>query len=592
MFRVLGPLAALGMLCVSLHARPVSVWSLARSEHFEVYSQAGDANARSALLWFEQLHAFFQQQTGLNLDNRPPVRVIAFRSTKEYEPYRLRPSSDAYYVGTESRDYIVMPALDAGEFATAAHEYAHLILHASGLRLPLWLSEGLAEFYSTLRISDGRWNLGGDLPARSQALRRTSWMPLSQLLTLPAESPVRENRDTAALFYAQSWKLTEMLVLSPEFSPHFRALLAALTSGISSSQVMANVYAKPLDSIARDLHAWTDTRHNITHVFVPGALATTMSVEVSTVAVFASRSVIGELLLAIGELDRAQAIYRDLARESPANPDISAALGTIALRKGDRDSARKEWKQAIDEGIHDATLCYRYAVLAQDAGLSSDEVRPALERAVALKPEFDDARYSLALLESNAGHYEAAVAHLRAMRSIVPARAYGYWTAMAYALGELGRRDESKAAAQRAMEHASTPAERANAAQLAYIAQTDLAVQFTRDANGHAQLITTRVAHNTANWNPFIEPGDKIHRVVATLREFRCADGRTIGIAIDTTQGRLTLAIPDASHVLMRNAPSEFICGPQTAATVTIEYAASEVQGESADGVLRGMEFR
>jgi tetratricopeptide (TPR) repeat protein len=586
------PLAALGMLCLSLHAHPVTAWSLARSEHFEVYSHAGDASARSALLWFEQLHTFFQQQTGLNLDNRPPVRVIAFRSTKEYEPYRLRPSSDAYYVGTESRDYIVVPTLDAGEFATAAHEYAHLILRASGLRLPLWLSEGSAEFFSTLRISDRGWNLGGDLPARSQFLRRNSWMPLSQLLTLPGESPVRENRDTAALFYAQSWKLTEMLVLSPEYGPRFQALLAALTSGIPSPRAMANVYGKPLDAIERDLHAWTDTRHKITRVSTPGSFMTTMAVEISPVPVFASRSLIAELLLAIGELDRAQTIYRDLARESPAHPDISAALGTIALRKGDRDSARKEWKRAIDEDIHDATLCYRYAVLAQDAGLSADEVRPALERAVALRPEFDDARYSLALLESNAGHYETAVAHLHAMRSVAPTRAYAYWSAIAYALGEMGKREESKEAAQRAMEHAATPTERANAAQLAYIAQTDLAVQFTRDANGHAKIVTTRVPHNTADWNPFIEPSDKILRVAAKLRELYCNGGRATGISIDTPEHRLTLTIPDASHVLMRNAPSEFICGPQAASTVMVEYAASEAQGGSADGVLRGMEFR
>src|SRR2546423_232975 len=142
MSRGLCPLVALGMLCLSMHARPVSAWSLARTEHFEVYSQAGAASARSALLWLEQTSTLFKQQTGVVPAKPPPVRVIVFRSTSEYEPYRLRPSSDAYYVGTESRDYIVMPTLDAGKFATAAHEYAHLILRASGLRLPPWLNEG------------------------------------------------------------------------------------------------------------------------------------------------------------------------------------------------------------------------------------------------------------------------------------------------------------------------------------------------------------------------------------------------------------------------------------------------------------------
>lgn len=573
------------------YSRPSSSWSLARSEHFELYFQAEDARARSAVLWFEQLHAFFQQHTGLDFDNRPSVRVIAFRSTKEYEPYRLRPSSDAYYVGTESRDYIVMPALDAGEFATAAHEYAHLILRASGLQLPPWLNEGLAEFFSTLRISGHDWNLGGDLPTRSQCLRANSWMPLPHLLTFPAEFPIRENRDEVAVFYAQSWKLAEMLVLSPEYGPRFQALLAAVTSGIPSPQAMANVYSKPLDAIARDLHDWVDTRHKSGSVSAFSGIPTTVSIKISTLPVFASRSLIAELLFAIGELARAEALYRDLARESPANPDLSAALGSIALQRGDPDSARKEWKQAINEGIHDARLCYRYAILAQDSSLSADDVRPALERAITLNPNFDDARYTLALLESNAGHYETAVAHLRAMRTVAPPRGYGYWTAMAYALGELGKRDESKEAAQRAMEHAATPAERANAAQLIYIAQTDLAVRFTRDANGHAQLVTTRVPHNTSDWNPFIEPTDRILRVAAKLRQFNCSSGRATGISVDTTTGPLTLAIPDPSRVLMRNAPPEFMCGQQPANAVMVEYAASEAHSGSTDGVLRGMEF-
>ena len=291
-------------------------------------------------------------------------------------------------------------------------------------------------------------------------------------------------------------------------------------------------------------------------------------------------------------MDRAERLYRELEQGASGDPDIAAALGAIALRKGDRDTARKEWKRAIDHGISDATVCYRYATLADAAGLPADEIRPALQRAITLRPDFDDARYKLALIESNAGDYEGAVAQLRAMQNVAPARAYAYWSALGYALNELGRRHESIAAAQHAIQHAATAAERAKAAELVYMAETDLAVHFAKDANGHAQLITTRVPHNTADWNPFIEPGDRIRRVEAKLRELNCSGGRATGIGIDTPQGPLTLAIPDASHVLMRNAPSEFTCGPQPASVVMVEYAVSETPGRNADGVLRGMEFR
>src|SRR5262249_44662515 len=86
------------VICLCARAQTGSGWSLARTPHFEVYSQAGAETARSTVLWLEGLRALFLQQTGMKLDDRAPIRVIAFRSAKEYEPYRLRVASDAYYV--------------------------------------------------------------------------------------------------------------------------------------------------------------------------------------------------------------------------------------------------------------------------------------------------------------------------------------------------------------------------------------------------------------------------------------------------------------------------------------------------------------
>ncbi len=62
------------------------------------------------------------------------------------------------------------------------------------------------------------------------------------------------------------------------------------------------------------------------------------------------------------------------------------------------------------------------------------------------------------------------------------------------------------------------------------------------------------------------------------------------GVGVDTNDGALKLAIPDPLHVLMRNAPSEFVCGPHAPSAVSIEYAVSG-RNADADGVLRGMDF-
>src|ERR1051326_3710925 len=104
----------------------------------------------------------------------------------------------------------------------------------------------------------------------------------------------------------------------------------------------------------------------------------------STVSPLASQLLLGELLIDAGDLDHAEALYRGLAKNAPGVATISSGLGAIALRRGDREGARREWRRAMEHGIDDPLLCYRYAILAQDAGLDADEIRPALERAIAL----------------------------------------------------------------------------------------------------------------------------------------------------------------------------------------------------------------
>jgi len=155
----------------------------------------------------------------------------------------------------------------------------------------------------------------------------------------------------------------------------------------------------------------------------------------------------------------------------------------------------------------------------------------------------------------------------------------------------LDRRDEAEAAAKHALEFAATSAEKKEALQIAYMAQTDLAVQFVTTPGGEAKLQTTRVPHNTLN-NPFVEPGDLMRHAEGSLREIDCASAAT-RFVIDTGGARLTLVIADSKRVEMRNAPEEFTCGHQARARrVAVDYAVGAPGAAGSNGVIRGMEFR
>jgi tetratricopeptide (TPR) repeat protein len=297
------------------------------------------------------------------------------------------------------------------------------------------------------------------------------------------------------------------------------------------------------------------------------------------------------VLTAEGQLRRAESLYTAVEQQSPGDPNTLAALGTIALREDEESKAIDYWREAIDDGITDADVCYRYAVLAEKAGLPPTGIQHALERAVLLRPGFDDARYKLALLKSNAGDFSAAVNQLRAIRNVLPARAFSYWSALSYASMELGDRTVAKQAAQEAGKCAHTESERLRANQLAYMADTDLTVQFVHDADGRPRLVETRVPHGTSDWNPFVEPTDRIQQAEGQLQEIICSSGKLTGILVDTAKGRLTLAVPDPQHVLMRNGPAEFTCGPQQPKPIKVQYTSAYANANT-EGIVRGIAFR
>jgi hypothetical protein len=567
-------------VCLPGNAQTSRPWTLAANGRFEVYSQLGPDSARTTLAWLERLRALLIRETGVQPDGLRPARLIGFATAAEYREYRLHSDAEAYYVGTEGRDYIVM-ALDGPRAAgIAAHEYMHMALHSTGLQLPRWLAEGLAEVSATLRLEDGAALLGSPRPEHSQLLSRAAWIPLSDLLRA-------DGATQPALFYSQSWALADMVARSPDYGK-LRSLIAALAS-TSPEAAFASVYGATLDRVTADLRAWVQRRAGPPSR-LPAVAAESGNVVVSGIPRIRAAVILAGLLLDAGELSRAEASYTALLRETAGNGDVHAGLGTIALQRGARDEARARWAQALALGVTDDALCYRYAALAPNAGIGESDVRPVLERAIAIRPAFDDARYSLALIAKNAGHFEAALEHLRAMREPEPPRAFQYWVSVSDALNALDRYDEAEAAARTAAAHAANPAEQARAAELAYLASTEMAVRIAPDAQGRPRMITTRIPRRRANWNPFVEPLDDIRSIEGALCEIDCG-GPATRIVVEGRSGRRTLTIPDPSRVQMRNAPDEFVCGPQSGKPgVVVVYAAP--RGPAVEGIVRGIEFR
>ncbi|MBI2679582.1 MAG: DUF1570 domain-containing protein [Candidatus Solibacter usitatus] len=573
-----------------LPVRAAEQWLRLRSPHFELITDAGDRHGPGLLLHLEQLRRLFIAQVAFpERESSPAVRIIGFKSPAEFAAYRLIEHTDAYYVGAPGHDIIVMSLTGPADFRTASHEYTHVMSKHRGLRLPAWLSEGLAEVFSTARFQSGQAVLGDMSSARMSALVRSRWIPLGEILT---SSGRYSTRDASAMFYAESWALTHMLMFSPAYSPRFKALLQRCERTAPTPGILDEIYGKPLPALETDLHDWIAGRAPAVKTpSGPGPAVESVS-NAEPLNATDAQLALAELYFAAGRRAEAKAAYLRLETTLPSNPEIQAALGRIALTNGHRSEAMKRFERAIAAGIADARVCYDYAHLAEDAGVPDANVVAALERALVLDPSLDEARFSLAIAHMNAGRYAEAQQQFKAFRKVPERNAFGYYKALAYTQAELGLRDEAVRSTAEARKYARTPEEIAEAGKQAWMAQSEIAVRMTTDGKGQLTRIPLRDAASASEWNPFIAPGDRMERREGMLREVACSD-KEIRLTVIVDGRTLVLSLPDPGRVQVRKSGSrdfELTCGPVEEATrVAVEYAVS-ADAEIA-GVLRGIQL-
>jgi len=119
------------------------------------------SGARRAILYYEQVRALFakllQSATG---SSKLPVRIIAFRNEKGSLPFRPSQAAAAYYSPGLERDYIVMQSIASEHYPVAVHEYMHRVVHSMGIDPPIWMNEGMAELFATLKPVGNKVQMG------------------------------------------------------------------------------------------------------------------------------------------------------------------------------------------------------------------------------------------------------------------------------------------------------------------------------------------------------------------------------------------------------------------------------------------------
>lgn len=444
-------------------ARGGVAWLSVRSQNFLVEGAAEEGELRGVAVRLEAYRAAFSRLlSGEHFDAGVPTTVVVFADDAAYAPFKPRlggrtalgvagyfqPGSDVNYI-TLARDGDL-----ARDPSTLLHEYTHLLVNNHFRAAPLWLKEGLAEFYSTARLSnDGRRLTVGLPPARRpRELRGRELLPLATLFTVDQTSAYYSEPPQRSLFYAQSWALvhylaeargegglarfTELLAAGTKVEDALRQAfglgVAEAETGLASYVRLARYKAdekefnRPLD-FDSSLSARTLTEAEVSARLGDLLLHTEREAEAE-----------GYLLRAV-ELDSRLAVSR-------------VSLGALRLRQNRAAEASAQLRPAVEADPRNYFAHYlladalnREGTAAGDASeitfkefeARTESIRAELRRAIELAPDFIESYKLLATIElERADRPEEAAELLRRASALAPRRAdLGLLHAQALMLG-------------------------------------------------------------------------------------------------------------------------------------------------------------
>lgn len=589
---------ALALVTAGL-AHAEAKWVKLRSANFELYTSAGERAGRRTIQQFERTRSFFQQAMQLNVSHPKPVRIVLFRSKKEYLPYRPGEVAAAYYLPRRDADLIVLVA--ANEPSVAIHEYVHLLVRHSGLELPLWINEGLADLYSSLQHVGGKVVVGHAPPARIATLRREKWVPLEQVLLADHESRHYTEKERAGKFYAESWALTHMLNLSHEYRSELGDLVKLLTAGTSSVTALETVYGMPVEKLQRELHSYVRQDRLTGLVF-------DIKLEKSAERPFAEPAaglevglLLADLLAGIEKTEGARAMYERVSSENPQAPGPYEGLGYLEYQLGDRDKARTHFGRAFELGSKNPGMLMHYAGLQREAG--DEQIVVTLSRAVRASPEDIDARLALGSHLMQRDSYLQAVVILEQVTNANPEQASRVLRMLAHAHFNLNQHERGRQAATQLLELAPTPEETKAAQRLLALLEPHpvdvgegrlVPRDGSRDEFGEREAGPTRDEARVsprAPQNP--RPREETSVVAGSFVRLGCL-GDQARVDLEVDGGIVSLLIEDGGRVEIKGSGAgsmDLHCGAQEPRRVVVRFRPSENTEVGTLGVVRTIEF-
>jgi tetratricopeptide (TPR) repeat protein len=448
-------------------------WLRIESKNFILIGNASEKDLRKVGLRLEQFREaisrfFIQPKQHPSI----PITVIVFKDDLAYQPfkplYQSKPLNvSGYFQSTDGISYITLTAdwRSLNPYSVIFHEYVHYLTSNGSRRLPAWISEGIAEYYSTFEIAKGEKKIviGKAIANHIRLLRERRLIPLPDLLAADQASLLYNDSATKNIFYAQSWALVHYLLLGngERRQTQFFQFIDLLRRGRPAGESFKEAFQTDETAIDQELAGY------IQRGFFPSEerkfeqkIEFDPTMESTIVTEAEVESCLGDLLWRIHRPEEAEIF---LGRALSLDPNLATAhtsLGLLRIRQNRYSEARKHFEKAVAIDWQNYLTHYYHAYslhweqvdetryVSHFTEESVKKMRASLNKARELAPDFPDTYKQLAFINLILNeNLDEAVDHLKLALSLAPHR-----EDFAYTLAQVYLRQKNFAAARRTIE--------------------------------------------------------------------------------------------------------------------------------------------
>ncbi len=601
-------------------------WLSVRSKHFLLVGNAGEKDIRKVGVRMEQFRDVFSRIfTKSKASSSIPMTVIVFKNDNSFKPYKPlyqgKPASiSGYFQPGEDVNYILLTSelRETNPYAVIFHEYVHALTSDNSRPLPPWLSEGIAEYYSSFEVESNEkkvW-LGKAIANHVYYLREQKFLPLQRLFEVDHRSPEYNERERKGVFYAQSWALVHYLLLGnkSKWQPQFLQFVNALAAGRPVDDSFKQIFQTDYATLEKELKDYIG-RNTYPAQFVTFDEKLSFDVDMRTAALSEAetQSYLGDVLCRIQRRDEGEEHLKRAVALDPKLAPALAALGISSLRQKRFAEARQYLEQAVAANSQNHLAHYYYAYTLYRETFGEGQVhmelpqerlkmmKSALDTTIQLAPNFPETYNLLGFIYLVTGeNLGAGVNAVKKAMMIAPGR-----EDYAITLAQLYMRQEKFAEARQTVEPlargASRPEIRSRAESMLetiariekFKAQGDIVTASPPGAEtpSTGETVTT----TTPPPRPMLRRRFEGDKARGLLTRVDCDDkGMTLTVKSGDKTVRLNTSTPDRVHFIAYtpDISREITCGPiNPPRQVVVTYRGTTDAKSKFDGEPIAVEF-